>query len=186
MAVTLDTVALNALSLDPGRSGGPETYLRGLVPRDLLLAQDLPSGDHGGDAGHRPSGRPRGRRTHRGVGCRPDEACAVLGLDPARFVMAPHGAGRPEPGKPNARQLGLVYDLVVRGTFGYSDWGHRDRTPLRWFTRGDLVAAVRGAGWRVLSTSHPALRRSRSLDRLTRGRSTDPLVGQVYLLATRG
>lgn len=32
MAVTLDTVALNALSLDPGRSGGPETYLRGLVP----------------------------------------------------------------------------------------------------------------------------------------------------------
>jgi glycosyltransferase involved in cell wall biosynthesis len=32
-------VALNALFLDPGRSGGPETYLRGLVP---ALAREFP------------------------------------------------------------------------------------------------------------------------------------------------
>ena len=28
---------------------------------------------------------------------------------------------------PNARHWSLVRDLVVRGTFGYTDWGHRDR-----------------------------------------------------------
>jgi glycosyltransferase involved in cell wall biosynthesis len=33
------TVALNALFLNPGRSGGPETYLRGLVP---ALAREFP------------------------------------------------------------------------------------------------------------------------------------------------
>ena len=34
------TVALNALFLDPGRSGGPETYLRGLVP---ALVREFPA-----------------------------------------------------------------------------------------------------------------------------------------------
>lgn len=34
-------VALNALFLDPGRSGGPETYLRGLVPAIAREAPDL-------------------------------------------------------------------------------------------------------------------------------------------------
>jgi 2-polyprenyl-3-methyl-5-hydroxy-6-metoxy-1,4-benzoquinol methylase len=86
---------------------------------------------------------------------------------------------------PNARHFSLVRDLVVRGTFGYSDWGHRDNTHLRWFTRRDIVAAVEGAGWRVVSTSHPALGRSRALGRVTRGRSTEFLVGQIYVLAQR-
>jgi len=40
---------------------------------------------------------------------------------------------------PNARHWSLVRDLVLRGTFGYTDWGHRDQTHLRWFTRADLV-----------------------------------------------
>jgi glycosyltransferase involved in cell wall biosynthesis len=37
--VPLDRVTLNALFLDPGASGGPETYLRGLVP---ALVQEFP------------------------------------------------------------------------------------------------------------------------------------------------
>ena len=86
---------------------------------------------------------------------------------------------------PNARHVSLLADLVLRGTFGYTDWGHRDRTHLRWFTRRDLVALVQATGWRVLSTSHPRLHRSRLLDAITRGRSTEFLVGQWYLLALR-
>ncbi len=86
---------------------------------------------------------------------------------------------------PNARHVSLVRDLVLRGTFGYTDWGHRDRTHLRWFTRRDIAEAVQAAGWTVRSVSHPALRRSRTLDRLTRGRSTEFLTGQWYLLATK-
>src|SRR5438477_9598661 len=35
---------------------------------------------------------------------------------------------------PNARHYSLVRDLVLRGTFGYTDSGHRDDTHLRWFS----------------------------------------------------
>lgn len=188
MAVQLHTVALNALFLAPGRSGGPETYLRGLVPAlacarpdvRLILATTR-SGAHAlqaegwgafcelralpceeGQRLHRARAeqqllprvaraerwpllhslasvapvRPRTRavvtlhdvtffsrrtfgpvttagmrvvvrRATRGAdaliavsAAARDEACAVLGLDPARFVVAPHGAGRSEPAEP--------------------------------------------------------------------------------------
>lgn len=93
--------------------------------------------------------------------------------------------GRLQVSVPNARHVSLTYDLVVRGTFGYADWGHRDRTHLRWFTRRDIVALVEGAGWTTTATGHPALGRSRWLDRLTGGRSTEFLVGQWYVSARR-
>ena len=67
---------------------------------------------------------------------------------------------------------------------GYSDWGHRDRTHLRWFTRRDMVALLEATGWRVTATSHPPPGRSRWLDRLTGGRSSDLLVAQFYVSAT--
>jgi 2-polyprenyl-3-methyl-5-hydroxy-6-metoxy-1,4-benzoquinol methylase len=86
---------------------------------------------------------------------------------------------------PNARHVSLVADLVLRGTFGYTEWGHRDATHLRWFTRRDIEAAIAEAGWRHVTTSHPALHRSARLDRLTRGFSTEFLVGQWYVLARR-
>jgi 2-polyprenyl-3-methyl-5-hydroxy-6-metoxy-1,4-benzoquinol methylase len=86
---------------------------------------------------------------------------------------------------PNARHISLLSDLVVRGTFGYTDWGHRDSTHLRWFTRRDIVAVAESAGWKVRRTSHPALHRSRLFDAITGGRSTEFLVGQWYVLADR-
>lgn len=108
-------------------------------------------------------------------------------VDPARVLrrlrdVAAPGA-RLQVSVPNARHLSLVWDLLVRGTFGYTEHGHRDSTHLRWFTRRDLVAALEDAGWRVERVSHPALRRTRLLDRLTRGRSTELTVGQWYVLA---
>ena len=84
---------------------------------------------------------------------------------------------------PNARHLSLVWDLVVHGSFRYTEHGHRDSTHLRWFTRRDIVAAVEDAGWGVERISHPALGRTKPLDRLTRGRSTEFTVGQWYVLA---
>jgi 2-polyprenyl-3-methyl-5-hydroxy-6-metoxy-1,4-benzoquinol methylase len=104
-------------------------------------------------------------------------------LTALRDVAAP--GGRLQVSVPNARHLSLVYDLVVRGTFGYADWGHRDRTHLRWFTRSDIVALVESAGWSVTRIGHPPLRRSQSLARLTRGRSSEFLVGQWYVAARR-
>ena len=59
-------------------------------------------------------------------------------------------------------------DLVFKGTFGYTEWGHRDTTHLRWFTRRDIVEAMERNGWAVQRVSHPELNRSRQLDRLTR------------------
>jgi 2-polyprenyl-3-methyl-5-hydroxy-6-metoxy-1,4-benzoquinol methylase len=86
---------------------------------------------------------------------------------------------------PNARHVSLMRDLIFRGTFGYTEWGHRDSTHLRWFTRRDIVELLESTGWKVERVSHPALGKSRGLARLTRGRSTEFLVGQWYVGARR-
>ena len=108
-------------------------------------------------------------------------------VDPEAVLRALRSAAAPgarlHVSVPNARHLSLVYDLLLRGTFGYADSGHRDITHLRWFTRRDIVAAITAAGWRVRSVSHPPLRRFRRLDRLTRGRSSEFVVVQLSVLA---
>jgi 2-polyprenyl-3-methyl-5-hydroxy-6-metoxy-1,4-benzoquinol methylase len=110
-------------------------------------------------------------------------------VDPEAVVQDLRGitqaGGRLQVSLPNARHVSLVYDLMVRGTFGYQEWGHRDSTHLRWFTKRDIVELVERCGWRVRRVSHPELHRARALDRLTRGWSTQFLVGQWYVLAER-
>ncbi len=87
---------------------------------------------------------------------------------------------------PNARHWSLVRDLVVHGTFGYTEWGHRDRTHLRWLTRTDLVELLEAAGWHVEGTAHaPLTPAGRLLERATRGRSAEFLVYQWSALARR-
>lgn len=108
-------------------------------------------------------------------------------VDPGAVLEGLHSLAAPgghlHVSVPNARHFSLVKDLVIHGTFGYTEWGHRDNTHLRWFTRRDIVQTVAAAGWNVVSTSHPQLGRSQALDRLTRGRSTEFLVAQMYVLA---
>jgi O-antigen biosynthesis protein len=108
-------------------------------------------------------------------------------VDPADVVarlreLAAPGA-RLELSVPNARHFSLLRDLAVRGTFGYTDWGHRDNTHLRWFTRRDAVALLERAGWSVTATGWPPLRRAALPHRLTGGRATEFLVAQVYVSA---
>ena len=111
-------------------------------------------------------------------------------VDPERVMAALRDLAAPgarlQVSLPNARHVSLMRDLIFRGTFGYTQWGHRDRTHLRWFTRRDIVDAMTEAGWAVQRVSHPALNRSRRLDTLTRGRSTEFLVGQWYVLGVNG
>jgi hypothetical protein len=61
--------------------------------------------------------------------------------------------------------------------------GHRDATHIRWFTRRDIVALVAEGGWAIEGVMHSQLHRSRPLHKLTRGRSTEFLAGQWYVLA---
>jgi 2-polyprenyl-3-methyl-5-hydroxy-6-metoxy-1,4-benzoquinol methylase len=85
---------------------------------------------------------------------------------------------------PNARHFTLVRDLVVRGTFGYTAWGHRDSTHVHWLTRRDLVALLEAAGWSVERTAHAELSRSgRLAERATRGLSAEFTVYQWSALA---
>jgi predicted TPR repeat methyltransferase len=85
---------------------------------------------------------------------------------------------------PNARHWSLVRDLVLRGTFGYTEWGHRDRTHLRWVTRRDLVELLESSGWHVERTAHaPLTVAGRLAERLTGGRSAEFLVYQWSALA---
>lgn len=110
-------------------------------------------------------------------------------VDPESVVRALHRLAAPgahlQVSLPNARHLSLVYDLLVRGTFNYQEHGHRDSTHLRWFTKSDIVELLERCQWRVTRVSHPELHRSRTLDRLTRGWSTQFLVGQWYVLSER-
>jgi len=87
---------------------------------------------------------------------------------------------------PNARHWSLVRDLVVRGTFGYTAWGHRDRTHLRWLTRSDLVELLESTGWSVEGTAHaPLTPIGRVAERMTRGLSAEFLIYQWSALARR-
>lgn len=108
-------------------------------------------------------------------------------VDPAAVLRAIREVARPgarlHVSVPNARHFSLVRDLVLRGTFGYADWGHRDSTHLRWFTHADIEALLRSTGWRPVPGSHPAL--SRPLHRLTRGRVAEFTFGQWVVLAYR-
>jgi 2-polyprenyl-3-methyl-5-hydroxy-6-metoxy-1,4-benzoquinol methylase len=99
-----------------------------------------------------------------------------------RGLAAP--GGRLHISIPNARHFSLLLDLVLRGTFGYREWGHRDSTHLRWYTRRDLVAMVERTGWSVAWTvGDTAGGNNRRADRLTRGKARELLALQWHLLA---
>ncbi|HZO37431.1 MAG TPA: class I SAM-dependent methyltransferase [Solirubrobacteraceae bacterium] len=110
-------------------------------------------------------------------------------VDPGAVLRAIHEVAAPgahvQVSVPNARHFSLVRDLMLKGTFGYTEWGHRDSTHLRWFTRRDIEALLADNGWAVERTSHPQLGRSKLLGRATGGRSTEFLVGQWYVLGRR-
>lgn len=108
--------------------------------------------------------------------------------DPAAVLRGLRGVAAPgallHVSVPNARHVSLVRDLVFRGTFGYTDWGHRDSTHLRWLTRRDLVSLLEDTGWRVERTAHAPLSRAGAVaERITRGLSSDFLVYQWSALA---
>jgi O-antigen biosynthesis protein len=85
---------------------------------------------------------------------------------------------------PNARHYTLLRDLLLRGTFGYTESGHRDTTHLRWYTRRDLETMVGRAGWEVQWVRRPVFRgRDRTVERLSRGRLTEFIALQWHLLA---
>jgi hypothetical protein len=88
---------------------------------------------------------------------------------------------------PNARFWTLPWDVLVRGTFGYTEFGHRDSTHLRWFTRRDLEATVARCGWQVAESRPTAeLRRTGWLMRPSRGLVGELLSPQWQLLARAG
>lgn len=109
-----------------------------------------------------------------------DPAALLAAIDP--LVAA---GGRVHVSVPNARHHSLVRDLVLRGTFGYTEWGHRDRTHLRWFTRRDLVRLLADAGWRIADVAPSILGRNRLVDRVTLGRAREFLALQWAVLASR-
>jgi 2-polyprenyl-3-methyl-5-hydroxy-6-metoxy-1,4-benzoquinol methylase len=110
--------------------------------------------------------------------------------DPLALISALRAAakagGRLHVSVPNASHISLLRDLIVRGTFGYVPAGHRDATHIRWFTRRDIVALVGEGGWRIESVGYSQLHISRPLHVLTRGRTTEFLAGQWYVLARNG
>jgi len=92
--------------------------------------------------------------------------------------------GRLHVSVPNARHFSLVRDLMLRGTFGYTEFGHRDATHLRWFTRRDIATAVERAGWHVEAWAPNTFGgHDRTVDRLTFGRTRELIALQWHVLA---
>jgi len=111
-------------------------------------------------------------------------------VDPWELLRRLHGVAaadaRVHVSLPNARHWTLLRDLVLRGTFGYTEAEHRDVTHLRWFTRRDLVELLESTRWSVDGISFGALRPvSRLAARVTRGRSPEFLAYQLSALAHR-
>jgi predicted SAM-dependent methyltransferase len=109
-------------------------------------------------------------------------------VDPPALLRSLHSVATPNArlhvSVPNARHYSLLYDLALRGTFGYRERGHRDSTHLRWFTRGDIMGVLEAARWTVEVVSHGQLApRSRFVIGLTRGLVIEFLVVQWWLLA---
>jgi 2-polyprenyl-3-methyl-5-hydroxy-6-metoxy-1,4-benzoquinol methylase len=102
-------------------------------------------------------------------------------LDALRPLAAP--GGRVHVSVPNARHWSLVRDLLLRGTFGYTEWGHRDATHLRWFTRRDIEALVTGADFRVERSNGGVFGRNVAVNRLTGGRLEELVALQWHVLA---
>jgi 2-polyprenyl-3-methyl-5-hydroxy-6-metoxy-1,4-benzoquinol methylase len=50
---------------------------------------------------------------------------------------------------PNVRNLALIYNLAIRGTWTYTDSGLLDRTHLRFFTRREIWSLFHGAGLEI-------------------------------------
>lgn len=110
-------------------------------------------------------------------------------VDPAALLRAIQPlvvpGGHVHVSMPNARHFSLVRDLVFKGTFGYTDWGHRDRTHLRWFTRRDAVALLADGGWTVERVEPSILGRNQLVDRVTFGRAREFIALQWQVLARR-
>lgn len=110
-------------------------------------------------------------------------------VDPAAVLEAlvPLAAprARAHASVPNARHWTLQRDLLLRGTFGYTDWGHRDRTHLRWFTRRDIEALLASTGWPVVESSPALMGREATLNRLTGGLAREFLALQWHVLTQR-
>jgi len=109
-------------------------------------------------------------------------------LDPAAVLRSLHtqaaAGARLHVSLPNARHWTLLRDLVWRGTFGYTEAGHRDETHVRWFTRSDAMTLLESSGWHVLRVDHGRLHPLSVLgSRLTGGLTTEFLVYQWSLLA---
>jgi 2-polyprenyl-3-methyl-5-hydroxy-6-metoxy-1,4-benzoquinol methylase len=102
-------------------------------------------------------------------------------IDNLRRVVTP--GGHLHISIPNARHFSLLLDLVVHGTFGYSEHGHRDATHIRWFTRRDAEALVRERGWQVEGVeTHPFKPGRAALTRLTGGYASEYFAVQWFLL----
>jgi 2-polyprenyl-3-methyl-5-hydroxy-6-metoxy-1,4-benzoquinol methylase len=103
-------------------------------------------------------------------------------LDSLRPLAAP--GARLHVSVPNARHVSLLRDLILRGTFGYTAWGHRDASHLRWFTRRDIEELVVRHGWRVERSVPALLGRAVAVDRLTLGRAREFIALQWHVHAT--
>jgi 2-polyprenyl-3-methyl-5-hydroxy-6-metoxy-1,4-benzoquinol methylase len=81
---------------------------------------------------------------------------------------------------PNARHWSLAWDIVVRGTFGYSEFGHRDATHLRWFTKRDMHRLLGRTGWAVERSTSSASQRLRELRLTVPPRISNGIAGEFF------
>lgn len=84
---------------------------------------------------------------------------------------------------PNFREIKTVVK-VIRGDFGYEDFGVLDKTHLRFFAKKNIIDMARGCGLEIERVSTDMSRNRRLLNALTLGLFKDFFVVQ-YVMSTR-
>ena len=102
-----------------------------------------------------------------------------------RLLAAATAGARLHVSVPNARHYSLVRDLCCAGRSATRTGATATTRTCAGSRAATSSHAIEAAGWAVQGTSHPALHRSALLDRLSGGRTTEFLVGQWYVLATK-
>lgn len=84
---------------------------------------------------------------------------------------------------PNLRFYRLVGNLVLRGEFEYEQFGVRDWTHLRWFTRRSLAHTLRASGWEPQRWVTSSTRKGRLLAKVSEQLANDFLRQQLIVVA---
>jgi 2-polyprenyl-3-methyl-5-hydroxy-6-metoxy-1,4-benzoquinol methylase len=86
---------------------------------------------------------------------------------------------------PNVRELKTLYNIMIKGTFEYAEFGILDRTHLRFFCKRNIIDLINDAGLKIDAIHHNFTKKRSRLNLLTLGFLKDFLIVQYLVKAKK-